>query len=74
MDIETIKYLVFWFDYMYLFFIAFTFLLFNLNIIQLYKENKLIDNPLLHGLFSFGFPIVWYKCYKNWKKEKEEDS
>lgn len=76
---ETFGIILFWFDYIYILGIAFTFLLFNMNIFHLTKldENDQeyeLTNPIIQGLFCLGFPIIWYKCYKNWKKEKEEDS
>jgi hypothetical protein len=73
--IEILAGLLFFFNYTYLCGIAFTYLLFNLKIIHLYKKDKntekelnTIEDPFIQGLLCFGFPLIWYQCYKNFKK------
>ena len=54
--------------------VALTFALFRRNVITLYKDEKQIDNPLLQGLFSFGFPIVYIMCFINYIRGEEDDN
>lgn len=54
--------------------VALTFALFRRNIITLYKDEKQIDDPLLQGLFSFAFPIVYIMCFINYIRGKEDDN
>ncbi len=69
--IEILTHLLFSFLYIYIGGIIITFLMFNFNVITLTKYDKKkkqrveVDDPLIHGFFSFGFPVVWYMCYKN---------
>lgn len=72
--IEVLGSILFFFNYTYLCGIAFTYLLFNLKIMHIYKKDKNkeeqneIKDPLIQGLVCFGFPVLWYQCYKNFKK------
>lgn len=54
--------------------VALTFALFRRNVITLYKDEKQIDDPLLQGLFSFAFPIVYIMCFINYIRGKEDDN
>lgn len=72
--IEVLGSILFFFNYTYLCGIAFTYLLFNLKIMHIYKKDKNkeeqneIKDPLIQGLLCFGFPVLWYQYYKNFKK------
>ena len=72
--IEVLGSILFFFDYTYLCGIAFTYLLFNLKIMHIYKKDKNkeeqneIKDPLIQGFVCFGFPVLWYQRYKNYKK------
>ena len=62
--IEVLGSILFFFNYTYLCGIAFTYLLFNLKIMHIYKKDKNkeeqneIKDPLIQGFVCFGFPVI----------------
>lgn len=72
--IEALSNILFFFNYTYVCGIALTYLLFNLDIMHIYKKDKNneeqseIKNPFIQGFLCLGFPVIWYQCYKNFKE------